>query len=72
MLMRLHNKKVKIRTDKVLNDDNRSNESFVSFVKANSNQVLTAIRDQRTPYLYTFKEDDTWLFDEHDLIEVQK
>ena len=68
--MKLHNKKVKINSNKILKDAKRSNNLFVDFVKANSSQVLTAIQDQKTPYLYTFEEDDTWLFDETDLIEV--
>lgn len=68
--MKLHNKKVKINSNKILKDAKRSNNLFVDFVKANSSQILTAIQDQKTPYLYTFEEDDTWLFDETDLIEV--
>ncbi|MDI9519312.1 MAG: hypothetical protein QM266_08305 [Bacillota bacterium] len=68
--MRLHNKKVKINSNKILKDAKRSNNLFIDFVKVNSNHILTAIQDQKTPYLYTFEEDDTWLFDETDLIEV--
>ena len=68
--MRLHNKKVKINSNKILKDAKRSNNLFVDFVKANSSQILTAIQDQKTPYLYTFEEDNTWLFDETDLIEI--
>ena len=68
--MRLHNKKVKINSNKILKDAKRSNNLFIDFVKANSSQILTAIQDQKIPYLYTFEEDDTWLFDETDLIEV--
>lgn len=68
--MKLHNKKVKINSNKILKDAKRSNNLFIDFVKANSSQILTAIQDQKTPYLYTFEEDDTWLFDETDLIEI--
>lgn len=46
------------------------NELFLNFVKSNVDEVLTAIKDDKTPYLYTFKEDDTWLFDKSYLIKV--
>lgn len=68
--MKLHNKKVKINTHKILKDTKRTNNLFINFVKANSSQILTAIQDQKTPYLYTFEEDNTWLFDESDLIKI--
>ena len=68
--MKLHNKKVKINSNKILKNTKKTNSLFIDFVKANSSQILTAIQDQKTPYLYTFEEDDTWLFDETDLIEV--
>ena len=68
--MKLHNKKVKINSNKILKDAKRSNNLFIDFVKVNSNHILTAIQDQKSPYLYTFKEDNTWLFDETDLIEI--
>ena len=68
--MRLHNKKVKINSNKILKDAKRSNNLFIDFVKVNSNHILTAIQDKKSPHLYTFKEDNTWLFDETDLIEI--
>ena len=68
--MNLHNKKVIINTTKILKNSCFTNNHFINFIKANKNCVLTAIADSKVPYLYTFKEDDSWLFDECHLIKV--
>lgn len=69
--MRLHNKKVKLNVDKILNDPKRTNKLFIDFVNNHKNDVLIAIKDKKAQYLYTFKENEVWLFDESDLILVK-
>lgn len=69
---KLHNKKVKINIDSILKDEKRDNAKFLEFIKANKDVVFTAITDKKMNVCYTFKEDNTWLFHEDDLIEVKE
>lgn len=68
---RLHNQKVKINVNKILNNKHMKNEMFLDFVKKHKNQILIAKQDYKTPYLYHFEEDKRWLFDENFLIPIQ-
>lgn len=68
---RLHNQKVKINVNKILNNKHMKNEMFLDFVKKHKNQILIAKQDYKTPYLYHFEEDKRWLFDENFLIPVK-
>ena len=68
---KLNNKKVKLNVDKILQDKARANPKFVNFVKNNKNTTFTAITDKKVSTMYTFKEDNTWLFLEDDLMEVE-
>ena len=67
---KLNNKKVRINVDRILKDEARSNPNFINFIQNNHNTVFTAITDPHAKSMYTFKENDTWLFLEDDLIKV--
>jgi len=66
----LNNKKVKLNIKKIFKDKNKRNPLFVKFIENNKDTIFTAITDNKTKSLYTFKENDTWLFYEDDLIEI--
>ena len=68
---RLHNKKVKINVDKILNDKARTNSKFQDFVKNNKDKTFTAQTDEKMKVMYNLKEDGIWLFHEDDLEEVK-
>lgn len=68
---KLHNKKVKLDVDAILSDDKRSNVKYKAYVENSRDKTFTAVTDEKSPYGYTFKEDDTWIFFEDDLIQVE-
>lgn len=71
---KLHNKKVKLKANKILERAKRTGyytPVFINFVKNNKNTVFTAILEEGYAKMYTFKEDEIWLFHEDDLIEVE-
>jgi hypothetical protein len=71
VIQSLNNKKVKLNVDKILNNEKRNNSKFIKFVKENKDKIFTAVMNSKMNSMYNFKEDDTWLFYESDLIEIK-
>jgi hypothetical protein len=62
--MNLTNKKVKIIIEKFTDRKNELSQKFINFVENNQYKIFTCKQDKKYKGtdLYTFKENDTWLF----------
>lgn len=68
--MNLKNKKVKIKYEQIMTRKNDYSQKYINFLNKNKNTIFTAKIDKKHKngkLLYTFAENDTWLFWEGDL-----
>lgn len=64
----LHNKKVKINADRVLNRKDKLSPLFVNFVNYNKDKTFTAMLEKNYTEMYILEEEPVWLFYKDDLI----
>lgn len=69
----IEGKPVKIKVDQILDTKNKLSNKYIEFINENKERVFIAKKDGKHPkgVLYTFEEDDTWLFWEDDLEIVE-
>jgi len=62
--MSLHNKKVKIKVDNFLEHRDMFSPMFMNFVEDNKDKIFIAKQEKKYKGsdVYTFKEDNRWLF----------
>ncbi len=67
--MSLVDKKVKIKIDNLYKRKKELSNKFLDFLEENKNTIFTVKLDEKHPHgiLYTFEENDIWLFYENDL-----
>jgi len=71
--MSLVNKKVKIKIEKFDADRDKYSNKFLKFIDENKNRIFTVKQEKKHKgtSIYTFKEDDTWLFYENTLEKIK-
>ena len=67
----LHNKKVKINTNRILDRKLNYDPLFVKFITDNKDTIFTAMLEENHTETYNLKEEPIWLFHKDDLIEVK-
>ena len=67
-------KKVKIRTENFNKNKHWYSKKFLKFISQNKNKIYTLKKVNKYPngFMWTFVEDDTWLFAETDLEKIKK
>lgn len=62
--MRITNKKVKIKVDNFLEHRDMFSPIFINFILDNKDKIFTVKQEKKYKGsdIYTFKEDDKWLF----------